>query len=474
MYRKKITRPVPGNAETIAPNRVRVRSGRKWVERDLNPSGMMVCESKCYYGRVRQPDGTLKEIRLTHDRASSEQILANLRLKSARIASGLEQEPNPRRHQPLPELANEWLAEMQGAGRNAGHIRTVRSRVHSIIRNCEFATANDLSKPESGARIISAFNAMAAPKPGIELPKGQQSFSPMELRTLLVISHAALGKLARNRGIEPTGKGKARRYTREQAEELISYRTRGAAPNTLNGARTSIRAFCNWLVRNGIIEKVPPMPLRNNERKDRRLVRRAISWEECLRLAESVEAEGKHRGGMTATERSVLYQVAFCTLLRARALRELTPSDCQLMKKPYNISVRAETDKTGKARLIPIDEALRSKLVNLVTNKKTNEPIWKVSENITDILRKDLIKTKILFRNEKGVCDFHALRHSGATHLANSGIRLDMVAHIGGWRNINQFYERYSHHTVNDLDIATRRCWPCPERKPEEEINNDQ
>lgn len=467
MYKKRITRPVPDHAETVGPGKIRVKSGRKWVERTINSSGMMACESKCYYGRVRQPDGSVKEIRLTQDRASSEQILATLRLRSARIASGLEQEPNSRRHQPLSELAAEWLAEMQHAGRNPGHIRTVKSRVHAIITQCGFQTPIDLTKFDTSQKIATIFTAMAAPKPAIQLPKGQQSFSPMELRTLLIVSPTALGKLARNRGIQPTGKGKACRYTREQAEEIIAFRARGAAPNTINGMRTSFRAFCNWLARNGIIEKAPPMPLRTNERKDRRLVRRAISWEECLQLARAAESEGRQRGGMNAQERSILYQVAFCTLLRARALRELKPSDCQLSEKPYFISVRAETDKTGKARSIPIDEGLASKLANLLAGKKQNEPIWNLKQNVCDSLRKDLIKAKIDFRNEQGVCDFHALRHSGATHLAKNGVRLDIIARIGGWMNINQFYERYSHHSVGDLDTAVRRCWPCTERNAE-------
>jgi hypothetical protein len=98
MYKKRITRPGPAYAVPVAPDNVRVRSNRKWVERDLNASGRMICESMCYYGRVRQPNGTLREVKLTPDKVSSEQILAVLRLKAARIKAGLEMEPNPKRY----------------------------------------------------------------------------------------------------------------------------------------------------------------------------------------------------------------------------------------------------------------------------------------------------------------------------------------------------------------------------------------
>ena len=464
MYKKRITRPVPADAVVVTPDKVRVRSNRKWVERDLNASGRMLCESKCYYGRVRQPNGTLREVKLTPDKVSSEQILAALRLKAARIKAGLEMEPNPQRFRSLKELAEEWFGEMRRAGRNPGHIRTVRSRVLALIRQCGFETPADIANAEASQKIAAAFISLAAPRDAVVLPKGEHSFSPLQLRTLLAISPTAIAKLARNRGIKPTGKGKAARYTREQAELLVAHRALGAAPNTMNGFRTSMRAFSQWLVRNGIIEKSPPMPMRVNEKKDRRRVRRAITWAECLQLVDCVKKEGKTRGGMSAKERAVLYQIAFVTLLRARALRELKPTDCDLSKNPCFIVVRSETDKTGKSRSLPINPDLGSQLSELLAIKKINKPIWAIPKNMSDVLRQDLISAKLDYRNEQGVFDFHAFRHSGATHLAKNGVRLDIVARIGGWSNLNQFYERYSHYSVSDLALATMECWPCTER----------
>ena len=464
MYKKRITRPVPPDAVTVSPGKVRVRSQRRLIERPVNASGRMVCESKCYYGRVRQPDGTVREVKLTPDKVSSEQILAALRLKAARVSAGLELEPNPRRFTSLTQLASEWIEEMKRAKRNSGHIRTVRSRVLALIKQCGFETPADLVRPDASQKIATAFSQVAAPRDGVVIPKGQDSFSPLQLRTLLAISPTAIAKLARNRGIKPTGKGKAARYTRDQAELLVAHRALGAAPNTLNGIRTSMRAFCHWLARNGVIEKSPAMPMRISEKKDRRRVRRAISWTDCLQLATAVKREGKNRGGMSAKERAVLYQVAFVTLLRSRALRELKPTDCDLSKKPCFIVVRSEIDKTGKSRSLPIDPDLARQLSELLAIKKPNQFIWNIPKNMTDVLRQDLITAKLVYRNEQGVFDFHAFRHSGATHLAKNGVRLDIVARIGGWTNLNQFYERYSHYSVSDLALATKECWPCTER----------
>ncbi len=70
-----------------------------------------------------------------------------------------------------------------------------------------------------------------------------------------------------------------------------------------------------------------------NEQADRRLVRRALTPEEATRVVQAAET-GIVIGGLTGTDRSVLYALALGTGFRADELRTLTPSGSTLTLTP--------------------------------------------------------------------------------------------------------------------------------------------
>jgi integrase len=458
MYRKTVTREIPANTKPSANGTVKVRVGNKWVERQVNESGRMVVASAHYYHRVRQPNGKLKEVRLTRDRVTSEQLLGQLRKRADRIASGLESAPHPDEDKFLTELAADWSAELTKAKRNAQHIQTVQGRVHTLLGLIGCNLTKELESPDAPSRISRALTFISQPKATVTLPPGSE-FSPAQLRAVLGISAHAVGKLAHGHGIVGTGQARAKRYTREEALTIISHRNRGATPATINGYRRALKAFLNWLLKRGLLNRLPWLPPQINESKGRKITRRAISIDDCEALANSVLAEGKRRGGMKAPARALLYRMAFRTLLRARALRELTPRDCHLDAADPYVFVRGETDKTGRARAIPIPPEIAAELKALVQSIPQSAPIWAMPEGMAQILRADLEKAGIPFRTADGTCDFHALRHSGATHLARCGVNLVAIAKIGGWKDIQEFFSRYGHYSVSDLASATRRAW---------------
>lgn len=458
MYRKTITRPVPPNAKPAGNGAIKVRVGNKWVEMQVNDSGRMVSHSACYYDRVRQPNGTLKEVKLTRDRTTAEQLLAKLRRQAERIAAGLEAPPHPDQDKSLTDLVRDWLEELARAKRNSKHIQTVGGRIRSILELVTFQWPKDLEGPDAPAKLASALASIGQPKGAVTLPQGAE-FSPAQLRALLGVSAHAVTKLAKSQGALGTGKGKARRFTREEAQTIVSHRNRGATPATTNGYRRALKAFLNWLHRRGVLSRQPWLPPPINESKGRKITRRAISLSECDCLANAVIAEGGIRGGMNAAARSLLYRMAFRTLLRARALRELTPRDCHLEAADPFVFVRGETDKTGRTRSIPIPPDIAAELAELIKAKPKDRPIWNMPEGMALVLRADLEVAGIPFRTAEGTCDFHALRHSGATHLARCGVNLVAIAKIGGWKDIQEFFSRYGHYSVSDLASATRRAW---------------
>ena len=74
-----------------------------------------------------------------------------------------------------------------------------------------------------------------------------------------------------------SGKGKARRYPRETAKALLELRAGGASIKTTNLYLSGMKAFCNWMVRDGRLAANPLDHLtgldpQNDRRHDRRLL----------------------------------------------------------------------------------------------------------------------------------------------------------------------------------------------------------
>jgi integrase len=448
MKPKTVTRPLPAGSKLLGNGKARLPSGKIVA---VNDNGRMVTKTKTLYARIGG-----KTISLTDDRQSALEFESKLRLDKQRVARGLDPSlPVPGTVEaPLSGFVIQWLDELRGAGRNDGHIRTLQARI-GILKKAGTGTIGELSRQSASQAIATALKALSDDGEKIKLPKGTE-FTPRQLFHLMGISQAALSKIAIGRGINGQGKGKAKVFTRAEAEILVSQRGRGASPATVNGYRVAISSFCNWLKRRGLLERVPHLPMRQAEKQRR--PRRSITWEECQHLAAITAKRGKVRGGMTPKARSVLYRVAFTTLLRARALRELRVGDCHLTGDHPWLSVRGETDKNGIARRIPIDH-LGEEIALLVKGKRDQELVWGLPDGMAAVLREDLRLAGIPFQTDDGVCDFHSLRHSGCTHLIRKGISPLIVAQLGGWTDLKMILRRYSHLAPSDLEAALRGVW---------------
>lgn len=454
MHRKTYTLPMPEGAKLISPGRVIVKlNNGKHEEYELNKSGRILVQSKKWYGYVRLANGKRKEVALCKNRNDSLKLLVKKRDQEFLVSKGLDFEKSEDSAKPLLELADDWLGELSAAGRNSVRVAVNRARIQWMLKAASLVLLSDLARPSASMAIAEALKARKGDSKPLSLPKGE-SFTPEQIRALMGISGSGLWKVAKLHGVKGSGKGRAKEYTREEAAKLIATKKQTFSPNTINGYRLAIGSFCRWLVKRNLLDRVPYLPLRVDEKADRRLVRRAISWEDCRKLADSSKALGKVRGGMTGESRSMLYRVAFVTLLRARAIRELMPTDCHLDGKNPWLSIRAETDKTGRSRAVPLPHDIALEIASLLRHQPKNRPVWPMPGAMVQVLRDDLADAEIPFRTDAGVCDFHALRHSGATHLAKLNKPLDRIAKIGGWTNLQQFFTRYGHYSIESLGQA--------------------
>jgi integrase len=116
------------------------------------------------------------------------------------------------------------------------------------------------------------------------------------------------------------------------------------------------------------------------------------------------------------------------------------------------LAIRKETDKTGRARSIPImNQQLLEDLKALMHGKTQDQLVFVVPKHTAVILRRDIKSANLDFRTTQGDWDFHAFRHSGATHMALNHVPLYQVCKIGGWANFEMFFDRYGHLTIEDL-----------------------
>jgi integrase len=386
---------------------------------------------------------------------------AELRAIEPLQEKGLLAAPRATPERLLRELVSEWLAELDHAGRNKGHVAKLRGRIEKMLSLTSLIHLTELADPTASSRISKAIVKLKAKKASVELPTGKE-FTPAQVRHLFALSESGLNKFTKSHGIAGNGRaGKAKRYTPAEVEKIARLKSRGLSPNSINGHAVAVAAFCNWLRKRSLLERTPYLPLRADEKVDRRIIRRAITWEDCKKLASATEKQSAKaiRGSMIAAERAALYLTAFASMLRSRALRELRPADCHLETDKAWLQIRAETDKTGTSRAIPLPPEVAKKLAAIIAGKAKNSPIWKMPLNMAPVLRADMKIADIPCEEDGGRFDFHGFRHAGATHLALKGVALDSIAKIGGWSNLQQFFSRYGHYSVGGLSEATKGAW---------------
>ena len=452
MHRKTIIRPVPTGAKPVGPKQVKVRrKNGEWETLDLNDDGKIIDYSQSWYAYIPQANGKSKEVALCPNKASAKLMMAKLVKQATDVRIGIAVEESRDPDQPLGPIVKEWLASLDVACLNQRHRETLGARIKRMVAKCGFTTLRDLYGAGAPGAIQTALETLRQPGKAIKLPDDER-IKFVELRLLTGKSRAALAKLAHKKGIVGEGKGKAKTFSREEAAGLIAHRNRGLSSRTVNGHAMALKQLCKWVHGRKLIPAIPEFPKRLREDTDRRLVRRALTLEEIQTLVASTRKVGAEYLGLSAKQRAGLYLVAFRTLLRARALRELTPADLNLTDPIPWILVRSETDKTATQRRIPVtDPETVQTLHELSSGLPKKRSIFPIPAEIASVMRRDLKAAGIAAENEDGCVDIHALRHSGASHLANSGVPLDVVLKVGGWRNYRQFFDRYGHYALDSI-----------------------
>ena len=189
--------------------------------------------------------------------------------------------------------------------------------------------------------------------------------------------------------------------------ELRELQRLGRSGKTLMNYSDALRSFCNWCVRRGYLESNPIIQLKSFNAVPR-LQRRAMSRDEIHKILE-----------VAPEKRKLLYEVAFCTGLRAGELGALRVKD--LPKDAPALILRPEVTKNRKAGKQFISREIHSRLLETVKGKSPDDPLLEVPSHPAREMDKDLKAAGIPKQTPEGKVDFHSCRTAYVTFVLGSG-----------------------------------------------------
>ncbi len=218
----------------------------------------------------------------------------------------------------------------------------------------------------------------------------------------------------------------------QQISKWFTMNARGALGTKIKRL-VIVKQFMKWLMDQEIIFRVPRFPKVSDKVTNQR---RALSPDQIEELANA-----------SPWPRSLLYRLAFATLARRGALLALRVEDLDLSDPAKaTVVLIPRKSKTKRGQRVPIPAKLVPDLKRLVQQAKGRPIFWKVATlNMSNTFKADLKRAKIEHQTEDGAAVFHSLRHSGATHLAKSGVSLMLIKEMGGWGSLKMLFKHYAH-----------------------------
>lgn len=236
---------------------------------------------------------------------------------------------------------------------------------------------------------------------------------------------------------------------------------RGRAPRTANLHRGNVVAFMNWckdyrrITSHDLTKRTVP---KLDEAQDQRRKRRALTPEELDRL----------RAATLPSGRWWVYQLAIWTGLRRGELGKIRWSDIDLERG--ELHVRAEISKNGKEATLPLlDAALESLEALRHLGPESDLVVLRVPAKET--VYADLERAGIQGRTATGSCatnaagervDFHALRTTCGTMLANAGVPVMHLKRMMRHANIAMTDRHYTKLRTTDLRAGLERALEKP------------
>jgi site-specific recombinase XerC len=337
---------------------------------------------------------------------------------------------------PLSELLDAWVRNLTAKNRTAGYVEKSRYRVQRLLDACGFAYWAEIS------------------------------------------SEAIEEQLAQ---------------WREDERERMSI-------ETSNHYVGRFKAFCTWCVKRRRIGVSPLADLsRLNARVDRRHQRRPLSMDELGWLL-SITPLRKDLQGISGEDRAMVYEAAYRTGLRLNELRTLTARSLRIGVDGASITVLAGYSKHRREDVQPIDPDFGARLRIYLERRRPGERAFAMSiaSEMARTLRRDLKAARAAWVHEPGIsdneralrmddgdflayqnsdgkfADFHALRHTYITALAQSGVHPRTAQTLARHGTIALTMQHYTHTVMGDVQSALDSLpTPTPETRDQAKPLNE-
>jgi len=230
----------------------------------------------------------------------------------------------------------------------------------------------------------------------------------------------------------------------------------GIGAQTFNFYLQAVRQFARWMVRDGRSDRSPVAHLQGlNVKTDRRHDRRALTVDELRRLLRAA-ASGPECYGMSGPERAMLFRLAVETGLRAAELGSLSRASFDLHGAPPTVTVEAAYSKHRREDVLPLRPDTAAELGAFLAVKSPAAQAFRPPKGkLARMLRADLEAAGIPYRDESGrVADFHSLRHTFVTNLANSGVHPKVAQALARHSTVTLTMDRYSHTYMGEQSEA--------------------
>ncbi|MFD1885140.1 site-specific tyrosine recombinase XerD [Paenibacillus wenxiniae] len=225
----------------------------------------------------------------------------------------------------------------------------------------------------------------------------------------------------------------------------------GRASSTITRMTVSLRSFCQYLVREGIIQQDPSIHMEAPKAEKR--LPQVMSVGEVEQL---LDAPDKHTA-QGRRDRAML-ELLYATGIRVSELISVNVEDVRLDLKFLRCA-----SNSGKERIIPITGVTVKRIGEYVQNGRAHlvrqhvdETALFVNQLGTRLTRQGFWKIIKKYAREAGIeADItpHTLRHSFAAHLLENGADLRSVQEMLGHADISttQIYTRISKKNMKDV-----------------------
>ena len=262
---------------------------------------------------------------------------------------------------------------------------------------------------------------------------------------------------------------------------IAGLRDKGMSIQTGNFYLQAVKQFCKWMVREGRASQSPVEHLQGqNVETDRRHDRRALGDDEARWLL-ATTYNGPEHSRATGPERCLIYRMGLEVGLRAKEIRSLSRASFNLDGETATVTVQAAYSKRRRKDVLPLRPELAADLWKHLATKLPQAPAFDMptSDKTAKMFRKDLAAARkawiqdaptpaerakrdettfLAYRDESGlVADFHGLRHSFITNLANSGVHPKIAQMLARHSTITLTMDRYTHGTWEQLHDALGR-----------------